>query len=150
MPSSAILFLWIVLWGSAVESLLQPPTPIEPRKPVLAVDSIANPAAAAQKSQPRSSQRRRLRHRGQQQLAPDRIREIQQALIREGYLSGEPTGKWDAATTSAMRRFQKAHGYPETGKPDSLSLHQLGLGAETAGQSAPRAAPANSQLAPKN
>lgn len=149
MVSPARLSVWIIVCGISLESLLQLPTPVEPRKPVLSVDLIANPAAAAQKSQPRSSQRR-LRHRGQQQPAPERIREIQQALIRESYLSGEPTGKWDAATASAIRRFQKAHGYPETGKPDSLSLHQLGLGAETAGQSAPRAAPANSQLAPKN
>lgn len=57
-----------------------------------------------------------------------------------GYFMAEPTGKWDGATEAAMRRFQKERGHPETGKPDALSLIKLGLGPETAGQSAPRPA----------
>jgi len=89
-------------------------------------------------AQRRASQRRREPRRGQQQPTPARIREIQQALIREGYLTGEPTGKWDAATREAMRRYQQAHGHPITGKPDALSLIKLGLGPKTAGQAAPR------------
>ncbi|HEY4660428.1 MAG TPA: hypothetical protein VIG91_02930, partial [Terriglobales bacterium] len=31
---------------------------------------------------------------GQQQIASDRTREIQEALIREHYLNGQPTGVW--------------------------------------------------------
>ena len=32
------------------------------------------------------------RNRGQKQIADDRTREIQSALVREGYLTGEPSG----------------------------------------------------------
>lgn len=86
----------------------------------------------------RASRRRRRRQPPQQRPTPERIREIQHALIREGYLEGEPSGKWDAATTAAMRRLQKDNGRPQTGKPDALSLIALGLGPETAGMGAPR------------
>ena len=34
---------------------------------------------------------------GQQSMQPDRILAIQQALIREKYLSGEPSGAWDTS-----------------------------------------------------
>ena len=33
---------------------------------------------------------------GQQSIDPARVTEIQQALIREHYLNGDATGKWDA------------------------------------------------------
>lgn len=101
---------------------------------------IGRPVSGAviELAQRRASQRRREPRRGQQQPTPARIREIQQALIREGYLTGEPTGKWDAASSEAMRRYQQAHGHPITGKPDALSLIKLGLGPKTAGQAAPR------------
>lgn len=61
-------------------------------------------------------------------LQPDRIREIQQALIRSHYLEGDPTGKWDAATHDAMLRYQQDNGFSETGLPDAKSLMKLGLG----------------------
>ncbi len=77
--------------------------------------------------------RRRARGRGRavaRQTRPDpgRTREIQQALEREGYLTGPATGKWDEATQKAMARYQKDHGFTVTGKPDSRSLIKMGLG----------------------
>lgn len=66
--------------------------------------------------------------------------------MRAGYLASAPTGKWDTSTVQAMRRFQKAHGHSETGKPDALSLIKLGLGPETAGKAAPR--PASGEAVP--
>ena len=70
---------------------------------------------------------------GQQRLArlhlqPERTQEIQQALIREGYLQGDATGEWDARTHDAMLRYQTAHGFPATGLPEAKSLMKLGLG----------------------
>lgn len=70
---------------------------------------------------------------GQQRLArihlqPDRVQEIQQALIREGYLQGDTTGQWDARTHDAMQRYQTEHGFPATGLPEAKSLMKLGLG----------------------
>ena len=89
----------------------------------------------------RTTRRRRTR-REPVQLAPtpDRIREIQTALVREGYLKGDPSGKWDADTTDAMERFQQNHALNPTGKLDALSLQKLGLGSEIAGVSAPQPA----------
>ena len=42
------------------------------------------------------------------QKAPttERVTEIQTALQREGFDQGDPSGKWDAGTQDAMRRFQ--------------------------------------------
>jgi peptidoglycan hydrolase-like protein with peptidoglycan-binding domain len=68
------------------------------------------------------------RPRGQQAIEPARATEIQQALIREHYLSGEATGKWDAATIAAMQKYQAAHGWQTKLTPDSRALKKLGLG----------------------
>ena len=76
-------------------------------------------------SRRRSNYRARLSHL---QLERERIEEIQQALIREGYLASEPTGKWDDATRSAMRRYQDKNGFKATGLPEAKSLMKLGLG----------------------
>ena len=65
---------------------------------------------------------------GQQSMHPDRILEIQQALIREKYLSGEPSGEWDTRTQDAMSRYQAAHGWQDKVTPDSRALIKLGLG----------------------
>ncbi len=70
---------------------------------------------------------------GQQRLArlhlqPERVQEIQQALIREGYMQGEATGQWDSRTHDAMLRYQTMHGFPPTGLPEAKSLMKLGLG----------------------
>lgn len=65
---------------------------------------------------------------GQQQIQSDRAREIQEALIREHYLDGQPSGVWDTRTTAAMRRFQAAQGWQSKVVPDSRALIKLGLG----------------------
>jgi peptidoglycan hydrolase-like protein with peptidoglycan-binding domain len=65
---------------------------------------------------------------GQQKISTDRAREIQEALIREHYLDGQPNGVWDDRTTAAMRRFQAAQGWQSKVVPDSRALIKLGLG----------------------
>jgi len=57
-----------------------------------------------------------------------RIEEIQQALVKTGYLNAEPTGRWDDQTREAMRRYQADNGFPVTGMPEAKSLMKLGLG----------------------
>jgi len=54
--------------------------------------------------------------------------QIQQALIRVHYLSGDPTGKWDETTIAAMRKYQADHGWQTKLMPDSRALVKLGLG----------------------
>lgn len=61
-------------------------------------------------------------------MEPQRITEIQQALIREHYLQGEATGKWDETTQAAMQKFQAANGWQSKVTPDSRALIKLGLG----------------------
>lgn len=68
------------------------------------------------------------KRRGQQHIDADRAREIQEALIREKYLAGEPSGAWDARSQSAMAKFQADNGWQNKVTPDSRALIKLGLG----------------------
>ena len=75
-----------------------------------------------------SKSARTSRKRGQQVIDHDRARAIQEALIREHYLNGEPSGTWDAQTQAAMQRFQADQGWQSKTTPDSRALIKLGLG----------------------
>lgn len=66
--------------------------------------------------------------RGQQKIDSDRVLEIQQALIREHYLTGDATGTWNQSSEDAMRRYQADHGWQSKTVPDSRALIKLGLG----------------------
>lgn len=74
------------------------------------------------------SKKRSSRKRGQQAIDHERARAIQQALIREHYLQGTPSGTWDAATQAAMQRYQADQGWQSKTTPDSRALIKLGLG----------------------
>jgi peptidoglycan hydrolase-like protein with peptidoglycan-binding domain len=69
---------------------------------------------------------------GQRGIAPERATEIQNALIRENYLSGSASGQWDAQTEAAMQKYQADHGWQTKLTPDSRALIKLGLGPSTA------------------
>lgn len=95
--------------------------------------------------------RRHRRHeiRGQRGIDSERATQIQDALIKQHYLSGTPSGQWDAATESAMQKYQADHGWQTKMTPDSRALIALGLGPDHAGDgtpvlttAAPAAAPA--------
>jgi peptidoglycan hydrolase-like protein with peptidoglycan-binding domain len=75
-----------------------------------------------------SRRRSSRRPRGQQAIQPDRVTQIQQALIREHYLTGEANGKWDATTQAAMLKYQADNGWQTKLLPDSRALKKLGLG----------------------
>jgi hypothetical protein len=66
--------------------------------------------------------------RGQQKIDSERAQAIQEALIREHYMTGEPTGTWNQASEDAMRRYQADHGWQSKEVPDSRALISLGLG----------------------
>ena len=76
----------------------------------------------------KQASRRNWRRRGQQAIKGDRAREIQAALVREHYLTGEPTGLWDERTKKAMAQYQQDHGWQARKLPDARALIQLGLG----------------------
>ena len=65
---------------------------------------------------------------GQQNIDADRTHQIQTALIREHYLDGAPSGKWDDATQKAMQKYQADNGWQNKTVPDSRALIKMGLG----------------------
>jgi hypothetical protein len=80
-----------------------------------------------------SSSHRKSRHHhstitGQRVMDSSRATEIQQALIQAHYLSGSPTGQWDADTQAAMVKYQNDNGWQTKITPDSRALIKLGLG----------------------
>lgn len=82
-------------------------------------------------SQTRHRTSRRIR--GQQAIDPERVTQIQQALIREHYLNGETDGKWDETTQAAMQKYQADQGWQTKLMPDSRALKKLGLGPDYSG-----------------
>jgi hypothetical protein len=65
---------------------------------------------------------------GQHAIDSARTTEIQTALIKSGYLSGEANGTWDAKTASAMVKLQADNGWQTKIVPDSRAIIKLGLG----------------------
>jgi peptidoglycan hydrolase-like protein with peptidoglycan-binding domain len=60
-------------------------------------------------------------------MPADRVREIQDALKREGFFEGDPTGQYDKATVEAMTGYQKSRNFRATGYPTAEALQSLGL-----------------------
>jgi hypothetical protein len=73
------------------------------------------------------------RAHGQRTIDEERTQEIQSALIREHYLTGEPTGTWDQSSKEAMLRYQADNGWQTKITPDSRALIKLGLGPDHKG-----------------
>jgi len=67
-------------------------------------------------------------HEAAVNMPPERATEIQTALIKQGYLTGEPTGAWDSQTISAMEKLQADNGWQSKITPDARALIKLGLG----------------------
>jgi hypothetical protein len=91
-----------------------------------------SPTSGQSGSTHKLSQTRRhstVRHaRGQQAIDPDRVSQIQTALIREHYLSSDANGKWDTTTQAAMQKYQADNGWQTKLMPDSRAIKKLGLG----------------------
>jgi hypothetical protein len=68
------------------------------------------------------------RPRGQQKIDSQRALEIQEALIREHYLTSKPTGVWNDETQQAMQRYQADNNWQSKTTPDARALIKLGLG----------------------
>jgi hypothetical protein len=80
-------------------------------------------------SKKRSSRKKKSsRVRGQEKIDSERAQQIQEALIRAHYLSGEASGTWNQASEDAMRKYQADHGWQSKTVPDSRALISLGLG----------------------
>ena len=55
------------------------------------------------------------------------------ATTKQGYLSGEPTDKFDQSTKDALVRYQAENGWQTKVTPDSRALIKLGLGPDKKG-----------------
>jgi hypothetical protein len=87
--------------------------------------SVGTRSASGKRS---GSHRKSAKARGQQKIDSERAQAIQEALIREHYLTGEASGTWNQASEEAMRRYQAAQGWQTKQVPDSRALIKLGLG----------------------
>jgi hypothetical protein len=65
---------------------------------------------------------------GQRAIDDSRATAIQTALVKQGYLSGEPSGHWDVQTQAAMQKMQADNGWQTKLIPDSRAIIKLGLG----------------------
>jgi peptidoglycan hydrolase-like protein with peptidoglycan-binding domain len=92
------------------------------------VSSTSSTSTSTSKKTKKSHKKTSSKKRGQQKIDASRAREIQEALIREHYMDGSPSGTWDAQTESAIRRFQADNGWQSKVVPDSRALIKLGLG----------------------
>lgn len=118
--SLAVLISLVLIAPSALASHVH-------RSPTSAQTSASHKLAHGR----RKPQSRRAR--GQQAIKPERVTQIQQALIRQHYLTGEATGKWDGTTVAAMQKYQADHGWQTKLTPDSRALKNLGLGPDYSG-----------------
>jgi len=129
------ILLWLVLPALGQDTSS---TAAKPKKPVHtstnSKTSTAKTKSAAAKSsnathgKKSSKSSKTAKKRGQQAIDGDRARAIQEALIREHYMDGEPSGTWDATTQAAMQRYQADQGWQAKTTPDSRALIKLGLG----------------------
>ena len=87
-----------------------------------------HPAPASKTAKHHTHKKAAPKLHGQQGIDSARVMEIQQALIREQYLPGPATGKWDETTKAAMQKYQADQGWQTKLMPDSRALKKLGLG----------------------
>jgi hypothetical protein len=107
--------------------------------------TLAIPAVAATRTHrdPTSTRKTSAKHSakpksiGQRTIDDDRATQIQAALIKAGYLTGQPSGHWDAASEAAMGKLQADNGWQTKLVPDSRALIKLGLGPSTASADVP-------------
>jgi peptidoglycan hydrolase-like protein with peptidoglycan-binding domain len=128
---------WLFIFGAALLVSAAPVVFAAGHPGAAQTSSTTGSTAPKKKKSAHSRSRRKSRGRAQAAPTPDRIKEIQTALEKDGSYNGNPTGKWDAATVDAMKKFQDKNGFSPTGKIDALSLNKLGLGSDTAGKGAP-------------
>ncbi len=107
--------------------------------------SVSIPAVAATRTHrgPSAVSHKSLKHtaakpkfQSQRGIDDQRATQIQEALIKAGYLTGEPSGHWDSASEAAMGKLQAENGWQTKLVPDSRALIKLGLGPATANPAA--------------
>lgn len=115
--------------SSSTETAKKPTTQADSKQSASKQSSAHKTTTHTASSGKHSSRKKKSgRTRGQQKIDSERAQAIQAALIREHYLSGEPSGSWNQASEDAMRKYQSDHGWQTKEVPDSRALISLGLG----------------------
>jgi hypothetical protein len=120
--------LCLAVQATAVDTPTKSSAGSMPAHPVSVKHSKHKSSTGKHSSSSKHSRTKTKRKRGQQAIDSPRATEIQQALIRQHYLEGEPSGRWDASTQHALKRYQAAQGWQSKMVPDSRALIKLGLG----------------------
>jgi hypothetical protein len=60
-------------------------------------------------------------------IPAERVTQIQNALIKAGYMDGPASGLYDDVTIDAMKQFQAKNGLSQTGLPSAPLLKKLGV-----------------------
>jgi len=102
-------------------------------KPSNSHKSSSGTKSAKSSSKSKGKKSAKAKSHGQQGIDSARTMQIQEALIREHYLSGEPSGAWDQSTKDALAHYQEANGWQTKSLPDSRALIKLGLGPDKKG-----------------
>jgi len=136
LPTIAILTAALLLAGTATatasktQSTKTTKTASSSHKSSKSSKSSKSAKTSGSKSKKKSA---KATSHGQHTIDQERTLAIQEALVREHYLSGEPTGKWDQDTKDALVRFQSENGWQTKVTPDSRALIKLGLGPDKKG-----------------
>jgi hypothetical protein len=125
LTSVAILVSILLLCSAPLSAALRSKS-VPPRVKAHSAAHLSRTARARGRAHGLRSSRPRFR--GQQAIQPERTLQIQQALIREHYLSGVPSGEWDQATRNALVRLQRDNHWQTKVLPDARALIKLGLG----------------------
>jgi Putative peptidoglycan binding domain len=60
-------------------------------------------------------------------IPPERVTELQNALIKAGFMDGPASGLYDDDTIDAMKQFQAKNRWSQTGLPSAPLLKKLGV-----------------------
>lgn len=129
-----LAFSWVPManarQSSTADAASKPATATKPKTSNSAAtkSSSKTHTSSTHTSSAKRSRKKSAKVRGQQKIDSERAQAIQEALIREHYLTGEASGTWNQASEDAMRKYQADHGWQSKTVPDSRALIKLGLG----------------------
>ncbi len=126
LGAGCALALVCVCASPAVLAQASDPAATAPAHP--ASNTAVHTSSAKSSTHKNKKGKKKATARGQQKIDPQRAQEIQAALIREHYLSGDAAGTWNESSEEAMRRYQADHGWQSKTVPDARALISLGLG----------------------
>ena len=132
LHSIAILAIGLLFAGSATAASTSTKTKSTKTSSSSHKSSKSSKSSKTSSSKSKKKSAKSTAH-GQHGIDQGRTLAIQEALIRDHYLSGEPTGKWDQDTKDALVRLQAENGWQTKLTPDSRALIKLGLGPDKKG-----------------